>query len=173
MECVYCAKCGARLTSQAAGDEGPVPYCVKCRVHFFNLPKPCVLVLALNERNEVVLLRQPYVSKTHWVLIAGLITSGETAEEAVAREVREETGLTVRECRYVASYYHARNDGLMIGFFARVDGVLAKNSTEVENAKWVAFDDVPEYLREGSTGLQHYEKVKSVVAESAKPESAK
>ena len=114
MEYTFCPRCGARLSSRILGDEGPVPFCEDCDTPFLDLAKPCVLVLVLNDRREVVLLRQPYVSETNWVLVAGFIQVGETAEKTVIREVREETGLSVKECKYIRSYYHSQKN-LLIG----------------------------------------------------------
>ena len=163
MEYVFCPKCGDRLSSEVLGDEGPVPFCTHCRLHFFNLAKPCVLVLVLNESNEVALLKQPYVSKDHWVLVAGHHSPGETAEDTAQREVREETGLSAKDCQYIGSYYHARNDGLMLGFLVLVASAPLRPSTEVAEARWAPFNEVPRFLRAGSTGLLHYQNVRKAL----------
>jgi len=94
-------------------------------------------VLSLNDRNEVALLRQPDVSERHWVLVAGFNKAGETVEETVIREVREETGLVVKECRYIASYYRSDKNLLLMGFLTYVDGTLSKASPEVDDVRWV------------------------------------
>ena len=156
----FCPRCGAKLSPRILGDEGPVPFCEDCRIPFLDLARPCVLVLAVNGRNEVALLRQAEVSETHWVLVAGFNKAGETAEETVVREVREETGLTVRECRYIASYCRPDKNLLLMGFLTRVDGALSNASPEVDDVRWVPFEEVPGFLRDGSTGLLHYHNVK-------------
>lgn len=163
MEYIFCPKCGSRLSSRRIGDEGFMPFCEDCSIPFFDLANPCVLVLALNDRNKVALLRQSYVSKTNWVLVAGFNKAGETAEESVIREVREETGLFVKKCRYISSYYHPQKNLLMLGFLAHVDGTLSNGSSEVDDAKWVAFDEVARFLRKGSTALAHYYNVKKML----------
>jgi len=120
-------------------------------------------VLSLNDRNEVALLRQPDVSERHWVLVAGFNKAGETVEETVIREVREETGLVVKECRYIASYYRSDKNLLLMGFLTYVDGTLSKASPEVDDVRWVPFEEVPAFLRDGSTALLHYHNVRRVL----------
>ena len=164
MRYVFCPKCGGRLSTRAVSDEGVVPFCSDCRRHFFPQAKPCVLVLVTNDRKEVALLRQPYVSKTHWVLVAGLNRPGETAEETVTREVQEETGLSVEHRRYVASYYHSKSDGLMLGFLAQAGGSVSAASSEVTDIRWAPFEQVPRFLRDGSTGFHHWRNVRDVLA---------
>ena len=157
MDYVFCPVCGARLSSKVVGDEGSVPFCEDCCTPFLDLAKPSILALALNDNHEVALLRQPHVSETNWVLVAGFNQAGETAEETVAREVHEETGLSVKESLYIASYHHHQNSLLMLGFLARVEGVLSAVSAEVAEVRWVPFDEVPQFLRGGSTALRHYQ----------------
>lgn len=160
----FCPQCGARLSSRILGDEGPVPFCEDCQIPFFDLAQPCVLVLSLNDRNEVALLRQPDVSETHWVLVAGFNKVGETAEETAIREIREETGLVVKECRYIASYYRPDKNLLLMGFLAYVEGTLSKASPEVDDVRWVPFEEVPAFLRDGSTALLHYHNVRRLLS---------
>ncbi|HIJ65460.1 MAG TPA: NUDIX domain-containing protein [Candidatus Hydrogenedentes bacterium] len=163
MEYRFCPKCGSRLCSRDIGDEGPTPFCGRCNQPFFDFARPSVLVLARNDKNEVALLRQRYVSATNWVLVAGFNKRGETAEETVAREVGEETGLRVTKCQYISSYYHKGKKLLMLGFLAHVDGTLSSASSEVDEVQWVTFDQVPDLLREGSTGLAFYHDVKAIL----------
>jgi NAD+ diphosphatase len=162
----YCPQCGTKTVLRPIGDEGPTPYCVPCERPLFDLPAPGVLVLVMNDEGRVVLLRQEYVSKDHWVLVAGYAKSGETIEDVVCREVKEETGLDVVEMRYVRSFWHEGKDALLLGFFARADGTLTTESTtEVDDLVWAAFDDVADRLRPGSMAMALYGDVRRMIDE--------
>jgi NAD+ diphosphatase len=167
MRFVYCPQCGDRLTSRALGDEGPTPYCVRCTKPFFDVPRPCVLVAVLNEVGEVALLKQSYISETHRVLVAGLIKPDETAEEAAAREVEEETGQNVQSVRYVASYGHPRADALMLGFVARVEKREFCLSCEVDEAAWFPIEDARGLLKPGSIGQKLFSAVRQLIEREA------
>lgn len=150
----FCPTCGAGLTERVLGDEGLVPYCAACRAPYFDVGRPCVLVLAVNDSGQVALLRQPEVAREHWVLVAGYHKAGESAEETVVREVREETGLSVSETRYIQSYYREGKDLLLLGFVAHVTGEISQASREVDEARWFPLDEVAKQLRPGSTGMR-------------------
>ena len=158
----FCGNCGKALIVMEIGDEGPTPCCDPCGRVFLDLPKIGVLVLAVRNRRDVVLLKQDDVSTTHWVLPAGYVKSGETAEETVARETLEETGLTVTAARYVASYtFEKAGEGhLLLGFHAEVEGRLHTESQEVQDAMWAPFGEVEAHLRPGSIGSTHLRNVR-------------
>ena len=115
MHFTYCPHCGERLVKKEIGVEGLVPWCESCRQPLFDIPDTCVIVLAVNEYGEAVLLRQGYVSKDHYVCVAGHIKPGETAEKSAAREVEEETGLSVEDISYIGSYAYEKRGLLMLG----------------------------------------------------------
>jgi NAD+ diphosphatase len=140
------------------GDEGMVAFCLTCAQPRFEAFNTCVLV-AVVSGDRVLLLRQDRVSTTHWVLLAGLVKKGETAEETVVREVREETGLRVEDHVYVSSYYHHDKELLLLGFVARVDGTDFSRSREVDAAQWLPLREAGGLLREGSIGKQHLQAV--------------
>lgn len=120
MKSKFCPFCGKRTVLKEIGDEGAVPYCASCGCALFDSPRPCVIVLAVNEKDEAVLIRQSYVSKKRSVCVAGYIKPGERAEETAVRELLEETGLCAESLRYIGSYPHTEKELLMLGFAARV-----------------------------------------------------
>ena len=120
MKSKFCPFCGKRTVLKEIGDEGAVPYCASCGCALFDSPRPCVIVLAVNEKDEAVLIRQSYVSEKRSVCVAGYIKPGERAEETAARELLEETGLRAESLRYIGSYPHTEKELLMLGFAARV-----------------------------------------------------
>lgn len=157
MDINYCQVCGEKLTLKQIGDEGMIPFCKTCQKPYFKSPAPCVLVVVLNEYNEVVLLKQEYVSKTHWGLIAGYITEGENAEDTVVREVKEETGLNVKSYKYISSYHRSERNLLMLGYLAHVQKTEFIKSCEVDQINWFSINDAMLNLREGSIGKQLFE----------------
>jgi NAD+ diphosphatase len=78
-------------------------------------------------------------------IIAGFVELGETLEEAVVREVREETGISVRDIHYFGSQPWPFPHSLMIGFTARYGGgEITIDDEEIEDAGWYMVDDLPE-----------------------------
>lgn len=150
MHFTYCPHCGTKLIEKEIGDEGLMPYCDRCRIPLFDLPDTCTIALVVNECGEAALLRQNYVSLTSYVCVAGHIKAGENAEETAAREVEEEIGLRPERIQYMGSYYHARNDQLMLGFVAQVKKADFHISGEVDKAEWFPLEEAPKKTRQGS-----------------------
>lgn len=150
----YCPECGAKLIDKAAGDDGLVPYCRACRQYWFDSFASCVIVMVVNERREIALLRQSYISDKYETFVAGFMTPGETAEQAAVREVKEELGLTVENLEYGGTHWFEKRQQLMhafIGYVRSGDFVL---STEVDAATWVPFAEAPSRMfpdRPGNT----------------------
>lgn len=136
MELNYCVQCGKRLTMKSVGDEGEQKYCADCKKYFFDNPVGCVLVAIINEHKQVLLLRQEYISKSKWTLCSGYVKKGDTLEETVIREVYEETGQRVINCKYVRSYYFEPKNIIMSGFIAYVKEDVFGVSGEVDDLKW-------------------------------------
>jgi len=137
---IYCPICGMKLIERDSWDEGAVPYCPVDDVMYFDTPKPCVVVAVL-KGNEILLLKQSYTFKNSKVLVSGYVTNGETVEDTVHREVKEETGITVGEIKYLGSDYLASKEIIMLTFMAKyVEGDI-KLSPEVDCANWENLDD--------------------------------
>lgn len=103
MDYNFCTQCGKPLTYKLIGDEGEQKYCSDCNKFYFDNPASCVLVAIINENNQVLLLKQNYITTKNYTLCSGYLKKGDTLEETVAREVYEETGQRVISCEYVQS----------------------------------------------------------------------
>lgn len=136
MKSIYCPHCGMRLLERIIGDEGLVPYCESCSKPIFDHAPVCILTMVINEFEEVALLRQDYVTKTHKVFVAGYYKPGESAEDTVKREVYEEIGQTVESLKFVESFYHERLDTLFLCYITRVKKTPFVLSKEVDDAAW-------------------------------------
>lgn len=156
----YCPKCGEKLIEKEIGDEGLVPFCESCSVPWWDAFNTCIITAVTNEKKEVALLKQDYINTTYYVCVAGHIKVGESAEESVVREVKEELGLDVEKLQFIQTYPYEGKDMLMLGFWAKAkkaDFVLSK---EVDEAKWFAFEDALAQIKEGCIAWQL---VKSVI----------
>ncbi|MGN1317868.1 MAG: NAD(+) diphosphatase [Lachnospirales bacterium] len=140
MKFEFCPKCGNSLIKKEIGDEGFVPYCEKCERPFFDIPSPCVIIAAINEYDEVCLIRQSY-GKDRYVCIAGYIKIGESSESCVLREVEEEIGITPYDIKFIKTYPMEKAELLMIGYMVRVKKGEFKISTELKEAKWFKKDE--------------------------------
>lgn len=154
MKFIFCPMCGEKLTHKEIGDEGLTPFCKYCSKPYFDWFGQCIISDVINEFNEVALLKQDYVSTTNWVLVAGYIKQGETLEDAVKREVDEETGQKVIKTTYISSYYYDKRELLMIGFRSDVEKRDFNNSKEVDKIEWYKLHDAVTLLREGSIAQQ-------------------
>lgn len=136
----FCSACGAGM-QRLPGEWGLV--CDGCGAHHFPHIHPCVIVLILRP-GEVLLTRKAEWAPGRYSLVAGFLDVGECLEEAVAREVREETGVEVDQVRYIGSQCWPFPSQLMTGFVARyTGGEVCVQEDELEDARWFAVDDLP------------------------------
>jgi len=133
-------------------------YCSKCDHVFFDAPSPAVIIGVI-EDHRILLTRSVGWEHPYWGLVAGHIRTGESAEETVVREVREEVGLEIFDLKILGTY--ARNpDLLMIGFVAKTRYDKIEKSQELEKASWFSIDEeLP--LRPNSIASQVVEKIRS------------
>lgn len=129
-------QCGKSLIYKSIGDEGQQKYCADCERFYFTNPACCILACVVNEKNQVLLLKQNYISEKRYTLCSGYVKQGESLEETVVREVLEETGQKVVSMRYVQSYYFQPKNLLMPGFIARVQAAELSCSAEVDALCW-------------------------------------
>ena len=154
MKFTYCPFCGQKLVKKEIGDEGLIPFCERCSVPLWDQFTTSVIVACVNPNREVALIRQDYVSTASHVCIAGIMKPGESAEETVVREVREEVGLEVQSVSYIKSFPFEKKEMLMLGFRAEVPKGEFRLSGEVDSARWAPFDEVLSLMREGSIAWQ-------------------
>ena len=87
----YCMECGTKLTERFLKNEGMVPFCEQCNAYRFPVFSVAVSMEVLHPDKDKVLLIKQY-GKDRYILVAGYINKGESAEHTVVREVREEIG---------------------------------------------------------------------------------
>jgi len=154
MRFTYCPHCGTKLIGKEIGDEGVIPYCEKCSIPLWDMFTTSIITAVVNEYDEVALLRQDYVTTSSYVCVAGIMKLGESAEETVIREVKEEIGQDVESLEFIKSYPYEKKEMLMLGFKAKVRKKNFVLSGEVDSAEWFGFDEVLSHIREGSIAWQ-------------------
>ena len=138
----YCGRCGER-TEMAVGERAR--RCPACGLLAFPRLAPAVIVLVERDDGRALLARNARFPSSMYSCLAGFVEPGETLEQAVAREVREEVGIEVHDLRYLASQPWPFPHSLMIGFTARwKSGEVAVDGEEINDARWFAPDDLPD-----------------------------
>ncbi|USE39479.1 NAD(+) diphosphatase [Endozoicomonas sp. SCSIO W0465] len=142
-EHAFCGCCGQH-TGEKEGEWAMV--CLNCGHHAYPRISPCVIVLVT--RGDEMLLVQHHrhgKASTMHTLVAGFVEPGESAEEAVHREVLEETGLKLSNLHYCFSQSWPFSHSLMMGFHAEYkSGELVLEDEELCFAGWFHRDNPPE-----------------------------
>jgi NAD+ diphosphatase len=129
----FCANCGAP-TELAGG--GWRRECGACGAQHFPRTDPVVIMLAV-DGERCVLGRQARFAPGMYSCLAGFVEPGETIEDAVRREVKEEAGIAVGRVRYVASQPWPFPSSLMIGCLAEAaGGDITMDESELEDCRW-------------------------------------
>lgn len=136
----FCSHCGSIL-DRIPGGWGK--RCPSCRDEHFPHIHPCIIVL-VRRGPELLLIRNAAWNTGRFSLVAGFLDFGESLEECVQREVREETGIEVTNIRYAGSQSWPFPSQLMVGFLADYAGGEVKpDGAEVVEAGWFRDDALP------------------------------
>ena len=140
----YCGRCGHKMNARA-GEWAQV--CPQCNHHSYPIISPCVIVAITRGDKEVLLVKHHRHRKqpAMHTLVAGFVEPGESAEQAVRREVLEETGLEVGRICYKFSQSWPFPHALMLGFHAEYEsGELRLDAEELSFGDWFRRDNLPE-----------------------------
>lgn len=136
----YCGKCGG-TTTPSQTERARV--CAGCECPHYPRISPAVIVLVERD-GRALLARNARVPRAFHSCLAGFVEVGETLEECVAREVKEEAGIEITDIRYAGSQPWPFTSSLMIGFTARwAGGEIVADPTELVDADWFAPDAMP------------------------------
>lgn len=137
----FCGACGAPTVDVEAER---AKRCPKCGSLFFPVASAAVIV-AVTRGDEILLAHNRNFRPGLFALLAGFVDPGETLEQAVAREVREEVGIEIGGISYVASQPWSFPNSLMVGFRAEWrGGEIAVDGKEIEAAAWYRRTAMPE-----------------------------
>ncbi|WP_419176205.1 NAD(+) diphosphatase [Desulfosediminicola sp.] len=137
----FCGRCGSEMVEDKHDLLCRCPGC-----GYFNYPRlsPAV-IMSVVRGDEILLGRSPHFPNGMYSVLAGYVEPGETLEEAVKREVYEETRIEVTDIRYINSQSWPFPHSLMVGFSARyASGELQPDGDELEDAAWFTPDNLPQ-----------------------------
>jgi NAD+ diphosphatase len=136
--------CGACGTPTVVTDSERAKRCPACGLTVYPRISPAMMVL-VNRGNELLLGRGVNFPPGRYSALAGFLEAGESIEEAVIREVREEVGIEVRNLRYFGSQSWPFPNSLMIAFNADyAGGELHPDPAELADAQWFTLDALPQ-----------------------------
>jgi NAD+ diphosphatase len=144
----FCPRCG---TATVLGAAGHVRACPADGSEHFPRVDPAVIMLITDSSDRILLARGATWPETSRSVLAGFVEPGESLEQAVAREVREEVGINVTDIRYVGSQPWPLPQSLMLGFFCRVSGSteLTPDPEEIKAAAWYSRDELRAAIEAG------------------------
>ena len=137
----YCSRCGTP-TLQRTDERSRA--CPECKLTSYPPISPAVMVLITDGARRVLLARKPIWPAGRFSALAGFVEPGETLEDTVARETREEVGVEVTNIRYFGSQPWPFPHSLMIAFTAEyAGGEVRPDGVEIEEARWFEADELP------------------------------
>lgn len=137
----FCGTCGNRLEF---AEKQVAKFCPKCSKHVYPQLSPVVITLIRRGR-EILLIKSR--QRSYFSCVAGFVEPGESLEECIRREVREETGLEIRNLKYFGSQPWPFPNNLMVGFTADwVAGEIKREESELSDARWFDRDQLPDEL---------------------------
>ena len=144
----FCGSCGSKNEDVF---EAPYRFCRNCGRTEFPRICPAIIVIITDNEDRILLAHNKKFKNRIYSHISGFNEAGETLEETVVREVREEVNIEVKDIVYIKSQPWPFPNSLMIGFKARYSsGTLKPDGVEIEDAKWFTRDNLPELPGEGS-----------------------
>ena len=144
----FCGSCGT--PNNDAGNGELARKCPHCGRLEFPRIAPAVITLVTNDKNEILLAHNVNFLPAIYSLIAGFNEAGESLEASVAREIKEEVNLDVKDIRYIISQPWPFPNSLMVGFSAHSSGEPKPDGVEIEDASWFTVDNLPSLPGNGS-----------------------
>jgi len=136
----YCGSCGAATIHH---ESQRAVFCANCNQQYFPRINPCAIVLVVRD-DQLLLARSARFKTGFFSCLAGFVEVGETPEETVQREVREEVGIEVGNIRYIKSQSWPFPSQLMLGYIADYkSGDIIPEPEEIAEAGWYSIDQLP------------------------------
>ena len=143
----FCPRCGAPTAPELAGHSRR---CTADGSEHFPRCDPAVIMSVTDPGDRLLLARNSQWPPGRVSVLAGFVEPGESAEQAVAREVHEETGVVVAAVSYAGSQPWPMPHNLMLGFRAQAEGSeIHVDGDEIAEARWYSRDDLRQVLESG------------------------
>jgi len=145
----HCSRCGAETQSTLGGS---VRVCVKDQSQHHPRTDSAVIVLVKDKDDRILLGHQPIWPDGRFSTFAGFLEPGETFEQCVEREVFEESGVKVKEIKYLGSQPWPFPASIMIAFSAVVDdpSTAKADGVEITEVRWFSRDELKSSVADGS-----------------------
>jgi NAD+ diphosphatase len=143
----WCSACGAPLRLEAAGHRAKCTN-TQCDIAHFPRTDPAIIVIVSHD-GRCLLGRGPQWPERRYSTLAGFVEPGETLEQAVRREVLEESGVRVGACDYHSSQPWPFPASIMLGFTAVAEDPTIRLGAELAEARWFSVDELVGGLRAG------------------------
>jgi NAD+ diphosphatase len=144
----FCGRCGGPMQSHARGERSRV--CGPCGSSVYPRINPCVIAI-ISRGDELLLAQSTRFTNGMYSALAGFMEVGESAEQTLTREVREEVGVEIANIRYHASQSWPFSSSLMLGFFADyVGGDIVCQEDEIADAQFFHYQQLPLVPPKGS-----------------------
>jgi len=144
----FCGVCGGTVAFERAGWLGRCP---ECGTEHYPRTDPAVIA-AITDGERLLLGRNVNWAAGLYSTLAGFVEPGETLEQALAREVWEESSVRVRHCQYLASQPWPFPSSLMLGFLAEAEPDLPRPNEELEDVRWFSRAEVVQALANTGSG---------------------
>lgn len=136
----FCGRCGGPM---AKAESERAMRCAACETLLYPRISPCIIVL-ITRGEEMLLARNARFPRPMYSSLAGFIEAGESAEDTLRREVREEVGVEVGAIEYFGSQPWPFPNQLMLGYFAEyTQGDITPDPREIADAGWFHPSDLP------------------------------
>jgi len=152
----FCGKCGERTILKK---EERAIFCPSCQTTIYPKISPAIIV-AIFCNDKILLARGVNFRNNFYSLVAGYVDIGESIEDAVIREVKEEVGLDIKNIRYYKSQPWPISGSMMIGFIAEADDAqtIRIDKNEIIDAAWFSRTNLPNHPQKRSIAGELIEK---------------
>ncbi len=138
----FCSRCGTKTTF---GKSERAIHCPACELTVYPKISPAVIV-AITCNDKILLAQGTHYRFNFYSLVAGYADIGESLEQTVIREVKEEVGIEITNLRYYGSQPWPFSSSMMVGYFAEADDQqpIVVDTKELHDAQWFSRDSLPE-----------------------------
>ncbi|WP_242973016.1 NAD(+) diphosphatase [Anaeromicrobium sediminis] len=147
----YCSKCGT-LVEEKKDERAKI--CPKCGLVNYPTISPAIITAVIKEDKLLLAHNTRFQNDMHSV-IAGFVDPGETFEDCVRREVKEEVGIDVKNIKYFGNQPWPFPYSLMVAFTCEYEkGEIKVDGNEIDKANWYSVDNMPNVPSKGSVARE-------------------